>query len=105
MKTMLTDVHTPATAPGQHAVHYAPSTPAFRFHPRDRGKLDMTDAAIVELTLDPQTYARNLYARLRLLDTQQLRAIYIEMPPDLPEWAAVRDRILRATQPLPDYRT
>ena len=74
--------------------------PTFRFHPRDRVTLDMTDAAIIELTLDPETYARNLYARLRLLDTQNLRAIYVEMPPDLPEWAAVRDRLMRATRPL-----
>ena len=56
----------------------------------------MTSAAIVELTLDPETYARNLYARLRLLDSQGLRAIYVEMPPDLPEWAAVRDRLKHA---------
>ena len=56
---------------------------------------------MLELTLDPETYACNLYARLRLLDTQDLRAIYIEMPPDLPEWAAVRDRLMRATRPLP----
>jgi L-threonylcarbamoyladenylate synthase len=93
---------TPARSPGQQAIHYAPRTPAFRFHPRDRGKLDMTNAAIVELTLDPQTYAHNLYARLRLLDTQGLRAIYVEIPPDLPEWTAVRDRLMRATRPLSD---
>jgi L-threonylcarbamoyladenylate synthase len=105
MKSMLhpegSRVSTPMTSPGQQPVHYAPRTPAFRFHPRDRGNLDMTNAAIVELTLDPETYARNLYARLRLLDTQGLRAIYIEIPPDLPEWAAVRDRLMRATKPLP----
>jgi L-threonylcarbamoyladenylate synthase len=101
LNTSVTSITTPAKAPGQHAIHYAPTTPAYRFDPRDREKLDMTDAAIVELTLDPETYARNLYARLRLLDTQSLRAIYIEMPPDLPEWTAIRDRLLRATKPLP----
>ncbi len=101
IKTMLAEASTPAKSPGQSAVHYAPHTPAFRFHPRDRTTLDMTDAAVLELTLDPETYARNLYARLRLLDSQNLRAIYVEMPPDLPEWAAVRDRLTRATRPLP----
>ena len=101
MKTMLAEASTPASSPGQQPIHYAPRTPAFRFHPRDRGNLDMTNAAIVELTLDPESYARNLYARLRLLDQQGLRAIYIEMPPDLPEWAAVRDRLMRATKTLP----
>jgi L-threonylcarbamoyladenylate synthase len=90
----------PARSPGQQHVHYAPTTPAYRFDPRDRNRLEMDNAAVVELTLDPETYARNLYARLRLLDTQNLRAIYVEMPPDLSEWTAVRDRLMRATKPL-----
>jgi L-threonylcarbamoyladenylate synthase len=50
---------------------------------------------------DPPEYQRHLYAILRELDGMGLRAIYIEVPPDRPEWAAVRDRIIRATQPLP----
>jgi len=104
MKSMVVEASVPASSPGQHAIHYAPRTPAYRFDPRDRTRLDMTNAAIVELTLDPETYAQNLYARLRLLDTQNLRAIYVEMPPDRPEWAAVRDRLMRATKPLQDPR-
>jgi L-threonylcarbamoyladenylate synthase len=99
-KSALSDQAAPTKSPGQHAVHYAPRTPAYRFDPRDREKLDTSNAAIVELTLDPETYARNLYARLRLLDTQDLRAIYVEMPPDTPQWTAVRDRLVRATKPL-----
>ena len=57
--------------------------------------------AILELEADAAAYARTFYARLRELDHSGATSIYIEMPPDLPEWAAVRDRILRATQPLP----
>jgi L-threonylcarbamoyladenylate synthase len=91
----------PLRSPGQLAVHYAPRTPAFRFEPRERDRIDLTDAAIIEPSLDAETYARNFYARLRMLDAQGLRAIYIEMPPDAPLWAAVRDRIIRATKPLP----
>lgn len=91
----------PMSSPGQLAIHYAPRTPAFRFEPKQRDRIDLTDAAVIEPTLDPETYARNFYARLRMLDAQQLRAIYIEMPPDAPLWVAVRDRILRATKPLP----
>jgi len=98
---VVTEVTAPARSPGQHEKHYAPTTPAFRFDPRERRQLDMSNAAIVELTLDPEAYARNLYARLRLLDSQGLRAIYIELPPDMPEWSAVRDRVIRATSPLP----
>jgi L-threonylcarbamoyladenylate synthase len=91
---------TPQAAPGQFEKHYAPQTPAYRFEPRERRQIELTDAAIIEPTLDPTSYARQFYARLRLLDAQQLRAIYIEMPPDAPEWRAVRDRILRATRPI-----
>jgi L-threonylcarbamoyladenylate synthase len=94
------EADSPMSSPGQLAVHYAPRTPAFRFEARERGRIDLTAAAIIEPTLDPESYARNLYARLRMLDAQGLRAIYIEMPPDAPPWAAVRDRILRATKPM-----
>lgn len=88
------------TSPGQLETHYAPRTPAFRFDSHQRDRIDLTDAAIIELTLDAAAYAHNFYARLRLLDQQNLRAIYIEMPPERPAWLAVRDRIMRATRPL-----
>ncbi len=48
----------------------------------------------------PVAYARNLYATLRLMDEGDADAIYVEMPPNDAEWAAVRDRLLRATRPL-----
>jgi L-threonylcarbamoyladenylate synthase len=86
-----------AASPGQHEKHYAPRTPAYRFEAADRARLN---GAILELNADAATYARTFYARLRELDQSGSAAIYVEMPPDLPEWTAVRDRILRATQPL-----
>jgi L-threonylcarbamoyladenylate synthase len=89
-----------ARSPGQLPIHYAPRTPAFRFEAHERQGIDLTNAVVLEPTLDPATYARNLYARLRMLDTQDLDAIYIELPPDTPGWRAVRDRLLRATRPL-----
>jgi L-threonylcarbamoyladenylate synthase len=87
-------------SPGQLPVHYAPITPAFRFEPGERIGIQMEDAAVMDINLDATAYARQFYARLRMLDRQNLRAIYIELPPDTPEWAAVRDRVLRATRPL-----
>ena len=89
-----------ARSPGQQARHYAPRTPAFRFEPHQRDRVDPIDAAIIDLSLDPAGYARQFYARLRMLDGQNLRAIYIELPPDTPQWRAVRDRIIRATRAL-----
>jgi L-threonylcarbamoyladenylate synthase len=45
---------------------------------------------------EPQAYAQRLYAALRELDTAGCKAILVEAPPDAPEWAAVRDRLMRA---------
>lgn len=89
-----------AVSPGQQSIHYAPHTPAYRFESAERSKLDATRASVIECDTDPIAYARTLYERLRLLDGQGLRAIYVEMPPDDPRWLAVRDRLMRATRPL-----
>jgi len=45
---------------------------------------------------DPEWYAAALYSTLHELDAFGLSAIYIALPPDTPEWAAVRDRLTRA---------
>ena len=122
-----------AASPGQHTVHYAPTTPAFRFEPDDwprvvaainGGPRNSTVVMFVggrgryrklwpgergkphtflwrEVLGGSTYYAQILYAALRGYDEQGLRAIFIEMPPDEPEWLAVRDRIRRATRPLP----
>lgn len=45
-------------------------------------------------------YARCLYATLRSLDQEGIDVIWVQMPPDQPQWAAVRDRLARATKPL-----
>ncbi|HTH81271.1 MAG TPA: L-threonylcarbamoyladenylate synthase [Ramlibacter sp.] len=40
--------------------------------------------------------ARQLFAVLRDFDAQGVRLIWVEAPPDTPEWAGVRDRLQRA---------
>jgi L-threonylcarbamoyladenylate synthase len=40
-----------------------------------------------------------LYATLHECDDLQVNRIVVLMPPDLPEWRAIRDRLLRATRP------
>ena len=45
---------------------------------------------------DPAQAARTLFATLRLLDTPQIQQIWVERPPDSPEWEGVRDRLRRA---------
>jgi L-threonylcarbamoyladenylate synthase len=45
---------------------------------------------------DAAAYAERLYGELHELDQRGYDWIAIELPPDTPEWAGVRDRILRA---------
>lgn len=75
-------------SPGLHERHYSPRTPV---------ALVSSGPADIQLTGDPATYAARLYARLHELDAQGLARITIEMPPDTPEWAAIRDRLVRAS--------
>jgi L-threonylcarbamoyladenylate synthase len=106
-----------AASPGQQSVHYAPATPAYRFDAAQRPSVPTTNVDVGCLTIGdqatttchgprvamanrPDDYAHDLYRVLRELDAMRLTAIYIEFPPDKPAWAAVRDRITRATRPL-----
>jgi L-threonylcarbamoyladenylate synthase len=46
---------------------------------------------------DAQETARQLFAVLRDLDAQGVSLIWVETPPDEPEWEGVRDRLQRAS--------
>ena len=124
-----TPAGTAAPSPGRQPKHYAPRWPAFRF-PRGKireaiaalhgmgidggkGLLCLPDGDVgwggypmVVMPGEPEAYARELYAALRHVDRtlSELPAgrgtILVEMPPDEPAWAAVRDRIMRATRAL-----
>jgi L-threonylcarbamoyladenylate synthase len=49
---------------------------------------------------DAKHYAQSLYSFLARADqTQNISCILLEMPPETPEWLAVRDRISRAAMP------
>jgi len=121
----------PARSPGRQPVHYAPATPAYRFasgdmpqviawrrtHLKKRAAfllLHSTAAAgavaplinesdvLVPLPSMPVDYARELYSQLRRADALGVDALFIELPPDEAQWAAVRDRVWRATRSLSD---
>lgn len=110
-----------AAGPGMQEVHYAPRAAAYRYEAADRPHVEAwclqhpeAGRAIVafglgEWTLvlpairmpsDPEAYAHRLYEVLHLLDDREATTILIEMPPDMPEWAAVRDRLSRATRAI-----
>jgi L-threonylcarbamoyladenylate synthase len=99
--------------PGGLERHYAPRTPARLVAPHaldaeiaKRGgriavlafsRPDERVAVWLRMPREPQAYARRLYAALRELDAAGCNVILVEAPPESPEWAAVRDRLRRAT--------
>jgi L-threonylcarbamoyladenylate synthase len=112
-----------ASSPGQQEVHYAPHIPAFRFTSeqaamlKDRlAQVPPTHAALIwfgGIDLDPKAfhrvwrmsksaphYAQALYSVLREADGSGAQEIWLQMPPERPQWAAARDRLIRATKPL-----
>ena len=120
--TSVHDPAEPAKSPGRQETHYAPRAPAYRVPPLrwsdavarmghlPRGRhvllaLNLPDGESHEVTSiampqEPAEYARRLYAALRQADGLGADAILIELPPEEPQWEAVRDRISRATRPL-----
>lgn len=104
-------------APGQAALHYAPMTPTYLFddiaslqaklngflqtHQTSTvmaiGEAQLPVAPLtVHLNLTPAAVAEALYASLHRLDRLKADAILILLPPNTPEWAAIRDRLGRA---------
>lgn len=109
-------------SPGQMPVHYAPRTPAFyvrsrqelaRFTlPEDTAliligaqaraiKRTVADQFVLE---SPESAARALYDVLHRCDALAKKAIVVVLPPEKPEWHAVRDRLLRACRPLAERK-
>ena len=50
----------------------------------------------VQMPFGAASYAARLYAVLHELDAENLPWIAVELPPETPEWAAIRDRLMRA---------
>jgi L-threonylcarbamoyladenylate synthase len=50
---------------------------------------------------NPRTAAHDLFAVLRDLDARGVQQIWVERPPDTPEWEGVRDRLQRAAAETP----
>ncbi|MGO9463416.1 MAG: L-threonylcarbamoyladenylate synthase [Isosphaeraceae bacterium] len=104
-------------SPGQMPVHYAPRTPAFRVERRELLPGRMSENVAVILLGEPRelagilprrlfhletpdTAAGSLYDVLHECDSLGAESILVVMPPDRPDWQAIRDRMLRATRPI-----
>lgn len=83
-----------AESPGQHPRHYSPRTRIVFGTPPDSGRGVHLDLAAMPGT--PAAYGESLYRVLHDLDQQNYDWIAIELPPNTPEWAGIRDRLIRA---------
>ena len=105
-------------APGDRAVHYAPSTPLEIVASDDlelrAGEYVARDEKVAVLAMrpplhtqrhmtwinagkKPDAYAHNLYAHLRTLDRIGCERIFVQSLPDDERWAAILDRLQRAS--------
>ncbi len=107
--------HTPK-APGQHLLHYSPTTPTLLFQDAEAllGYAEQhpncavlwignpADASIhsekhyINLGHVPAQVAEHLYEALHQLDQLKASAILIQLPPSTPDWLAILDRLTRA---------
>jgi L-threonylcarbamoyladenylate synthase len=94
-------------SPGQHPKHYSPRTPLLMVENASlpatgRGAyIGWREAAgakkSVLLPADAREYAARLYGVLHDLDRENWDWIAVEKPPHQPEWAAIQDRLRRAS--------
>jgi L-threonylcarbamoyladenylate synthase len=87
------DVGGGAESPGQHPKHYSPRTRVVLGTAPKAGH-----GVHLECGSSAASFAETLYERLHTADRQGYDWISIELPPDTPEWAGVRDRLRRAAE-------
>ncbi len=80
-----------AESPGQHPRHYSPRARIVFGEAPKKGR-----GVRLELPSEPALYAEQLYAKLHSLDQEGYDWIAVDLPPEEPEWAGVRDRLIRA---------
>jgi L-threonylcarbamoyladenylate synthase len=102
-----TEKGAPHAAPGMHQRHYSPRTPLLLVAGRDGlpgregaylwRKSSGITARCIRMPLDPATYGARLYSVLHQVDQEGWPWIAVETPPDKPSWAAILDRLQRAS--------
>jgi len=82
-------------SPGQHPKHYSPRTRVVIGESPREGQGIRLDSS--NMPHDAAAYAELFYGQLHALDQQGYDWIAIELPPDTPQWAGIRDRLMRAS--------
>lgn len=114
------ETHQAQPSPGMQARHYAPGVPLECVTGSARARVTQCVAAcervgwltlgephgrlpegivVIGLPLDVEGYSSGLYAALHEFESAGVERIVVELPPDRPEWLAVRDRLTRASHP------
>ena len=101
-------------APGQHALHYSPRTPVQLFTSRASlishanthnnthvaalvlGAGAVPNCNYFRLNNNATNVAKKLYDTLHKMDALGAKKLLIEVPPNVPEWLAILDRLTRA---------
>ncbi len=90
-------------SPGLMSKHYSPKTPLICIEKTEEVTAD--DPIITfdnlnspfDLSSNPVIAAKQYYSLLRKIDNMGYKRIFIILPPNTEEWAAIRDRVLRAS--------
>lgn len=102
--------------PGNVAAHYQPKTPMRTVSKQDLISMDIGEMGVIvwsrdtaaelpgsaspcvrDLSEDPVEFGRALYQTLAELDRMELKQLLVEMPPQTEAWAAINDRLRRAS--------
>lgn len=86
-----------------HALTQAQATPGQRvgLWLRTVAPMDHPQRVVRTMPRLPAACAQALFATLREFEALGVTEIWIETPPDLPDWDGIRDRLLRAAAPQP----
>lgn len=115
--TVLTaqQVNSKMRVPGQHLVHYAPTTKTrmmsqeallayientestFAVMAYSNALLALDDPRVHAMPVNAKAYAHDLYHTLRALDHLDVQEIVLEAVPLASEWDAIRDRLTKAS--------
>ena len=86
-----------------HAQAHVDSTGTVAIWSRTAVQTPAANAEWLKVQFMPSTAqdcAHQLFAQLRAFDAQGVTQIWVEIPPPLPEWDGVRDRLTRAATPI-----
>lgn len=89
-------------SPGMYARHYAPVAPVILVEAVGSGEAGLVfgekaNERQIRMPNDPRAYGASLYDALHRLDSMEVPAIYVQLPPDDVNWEAIHDRLRKAS--------